>query len=203
MSALRPRLEALYRAGHDETPPALWQDPRLTGGEVFRDAAVLIAVTDRPEPGILLLYRPDHMRAHPGQIAFPGGRLDPGEDAVAAALREAQEEMGIDPALVQVIGTSDLYQTGSGYAVTPVLATVPADIAIHPNPAEVAQWFEAPAAHLLDPAHHVRQWIEGEDGSRHPFIEIVWGRHRIWGVTAAIINNLAQRLRWSEKPGHG
>ncbi len=195
MSELFERLERLYRDGEAATPPQLWEDPRLVGGEVFRPAAVLIAVTERAEPGVLLLHRPSHMRAHPGQIAFPGGRLDPGETAVEAALREAEEELGIDPKLVQVIGPSDCYHSGSGYEITPVLAMVPGDIAIHPNPAEVAQWFEAPLAHILTPANQVQQWLD-YGGVQVPFIEIIWQDHRIWGVTAAIIFNLSRRLNW-------
>lgn len=195
MSAVFQRLTRLYRQGEEAAPPQLWQDPRLIGGEQLRPAAVLIAVTERAEPGVLLLHRPTHMRAHPGQVAFPGGRLDFGETATQAALREAEEELGIDPALVQVIGASDRYHSGSGYDITPVLATVPADIAIHPNPAEVAQWFEAPLAHILNPANQVEQWLEF-GGVKRPFIEIMWQEHRIWGVTAAIIFNLTQRLNW-------
>jgi len=195
VSAVFERLERHYRQGEGGSPPLLSRDPRLVGGEEFRPAAVLIAVTERAEPGVLLLHRPSHMRAHPGQVAFPGGRIDPGETAIAAALREAEEELGIDPAMVRVIGPSDRYHTGSGYDITPVLATVPGDIAIHPNPAEVAQWFEVPLAHILTPANQVEQWI-AYNGVQHPFIEIMWHEHRIWGVTAAIIANLTHRLNW-------
>lgn len=196
MSSLKSRVEALYRRGQAAEPPQLWTDPRLKGDEEFKPAAVLVAITERERPSMLLLHRPSHMRAHPGQIAFPGGRLDPGETPVEAALREAWEELGVDPQNVQVIGPSDLYHSGSGYEITPVLATVPADMEIVPNPAEVAQWFEAPVDHLLDPANHVQKWIEYE-GRPHPFIEIVWQDHVIWGVTAAIISNLSKRLAWN------
>jgi 8-oxo-dGTP pyrophosphatase MutT (NUDIX family) len=137
------------------------------------------------------------MRAHPGQIAFPGGRLDPGETAVEGALREAHEELGIHPKDVQVIGTSDLYRTGSGYEITPVIGVIPPDLPIVPNPAEVAQWFEAPAEFVLDPANQKTKWIEAE-GARHAFVEITWYDHRIWGVTGAILHNLARRLNWND-----
>lgn len=195
MSALFARLEQHYRQGEAATPLQLHKDPRLSGGEETRPAAVLIAVTERDEPGVLMLHRPSHMRAHPGQVAFPGGRLDPGETPIVAALREAQEELGIDPAKVRVVGACDHYHSTSGYDITPVLAMVPGDIAIHPSPAEVAQWFEVPLAHILSPSNQVDKWIE-YDGVSHPFIEIMWQDHRIWGVTAAIIANLTRRLNW-------
>ena len=195
MSALGDRLSGLHRAGHAASAPQLWPDRPVADGALLAPAAVLVAFTDRAEPGMLLLHRPAHMRAHPGQIAFPGGRCDPGEDAATAALREAHEELGIDPALPRIIGAADLHRTGSGYVITPVLAVVPADITITPNHAEVADWFEAPAGFLLDPANHVRREAEIA-GSLRPVLEIIWRQHRIWGVTAAIIANLGARLRW-------
>jgi 8-oxo-dGTP pyrophosphatase MutT (NUDIX family) len=163
----------------------------------LRPAAVLIAVTDRAEPGVLLTHRPQEMRAHPGQVAFPGGKLDPGEDAVTAALREAQEELGIDPAQVRMIGASDRFITGTGYDVTPVLALIPPDLAIVPNPLEVSAWFEAPLAYLLDPANHIQRLGEWR-GVERPYLEIDWQGHRIWGITAAILANLSRRLQWQE-----
>ena len=156
---------------------------------------MLIAVTDRAEPGVILTHRPDDMRAHPGQVAFPGGKLDPGEDAVQAALREAQEELAINPSDVRIIGASDRFVTGTGYDVTPVLGLVPAGLAIVPNPREVASWFEAPLGFVLDPANHAhkqKEWF----GRTRPYIEIEWQGHLIWGITAAILANLARRLAW-------
>jgi 8-oxo-dGTP pyrophosphatase MutT (NUDIX family) len=186
-------------AGHADSPVRLWSDPRIEDIAQFKPAAVLIALTERERPGILLLHRPSTMRAHPGQIAFPGGRIDPGETPVEAALREANEELGIRPADVRVIGTSDVYRTGSGYEITPVIGVIPPDLAIQPNPAEVAQWFEAPADFVLDPANQRTRSVEFEE-KRHSFVEIVWNDgaqdHRIWGVTGAILHNLAGRLNW-------
>ena len=195
MSELFDRVSRLFEEGHAAAPPALWLDPRLQGVERFTPAAVLIAMTEREQPGFFFLHRPSNMRAHAGQIAFPGGRVDPGETAIEAALREAWEEMGIRPEDVRVVGTTDLYRTGSGYEITPVLGIVPPDIRIDPNPAEVSQWFEAPVDFVLDPANQVQKTIEHE-GRRHPFVEIDWQGHAIWGATGAILHNLAARLRW-------
>lgn len=195
MSALYRKVRELYEQGHADAPPQLWVDPRIREIEEFKPAAVLIALTERADPGMLLLHRPSTMRAHPGQIAFPGGRRDEGEGPVEAALREANEELGIRPEDVRVIGTSDIYQTGSGYEITPVVGIIPPDIEIVPNPTEVAQWFEAPVDFVLDPANQQQKTIEWE-GRMHRFIEIDWQGHLIWGVTGAILHNLAQRLAW-------
>lgn len=200
MSALFDHVARLYAEGHAKAPPQMWLDPRIHEITEFKPAAVLVAITDRPDPGMLLLHRPDTMRAHPGQIAFPGGRRDGAESAVDAALREAEEELGIDPARVRIIGPSDIYRSGSGYEITPVLAVVPGDIAITPNPTEVASWFEAPVAHVLNPANQTIQEIDWE-GARHRFVEIVWQSHVIWGVTGAILSNLAKRLAWEKTHG--
>jgi 8-oxo-dGTP pyrophosphatase MutT (NUDIX family) len=196
MSALFDEVSRLYQAGHDGPAPELFGDQRLDGITEFRPAAVLAAFTDRAkEPGVLLIHRPSNMRSHPGQIAFPGGGIDPGETPVEAALREAWEELGIHERDVRVIGTSDVYRTHSGFEITPVLGVVPADIEISPNPTEVAQWFEAPAAFLLDPANQKQQWVKWE-GAQRAYYEIPWQNHQIWGITAAILVNLSRRLRW-------
>ncbi len=189
-------LTRLYAEGHANPAPGVWEDPRIEGVTTFKPASVLVAITDRPEPGLLLIHRPDTMRSHPGQVAFPGGRRDPDEDVIAAALREAHEELGIDPAQVSIIGASDIYRTSTGYEITPVIAVVPADIAITPCPTEVAAWFEVPLAHVLDPANRTLRTME-HDGRQLQFIEIMWQGHRIWGVTGAILTRLIRRMDWT------
>ena len=159
-------------------------------------AAVLIAITEAAAPGVVLTVRREHLRTHAGQIAFPGGRLDPGEDAVGAALREAHEELLLDPREVDVIGALAPYRTVTDYRVTPVVAVIPAGLPLTPHEEEVADWFEAPLAHLLDPANHRRHTALFEGRDRH-YYEIVWDQRRIWGATAAMIVNLSRRLQWS------
>ena len=159
------------------------------------NAAVLIAITDRRAPGVILTVRREHLRTHAGQIAFPGGRVDPGEDAVAAALREAREEILLDPSMVEVVGAIEPYRTVTGYVVTPVLGAIPADLPLEPHEHEVADWFEAPLGFLIDPANQHRRSALFQGVTRH-YYETVWNDRRIWGATAAIIVNLSRRLQW-------
>ena len=182
---------------------ALGGDHELLAGDMVEHdpdggtpAAVLIAVTDRAEPGVILTVRREHMRTHAGQIAFPGGRIDPGEEAIAAALREANEEILLDPAAVEIVGTIEAYRTVTDYRVTPVIGVIPPDLPLEPHEHEVADWFEAPLSHLLDPEKQVRRSALFQGRTRH-YYEIDWNGRRIWGATAAMIVNLSRRLQWS------
>lgn len=159
-------------------------------------AAVLIAITDRAEPGVILTVRREHLRTHAGQVAFPGGRLDPGEDAIAAALREAHEEILLDSAAVDVVGAIEPYRTVTSYVVTPVLGVVPPGLPLEPHEHEVADWFEAPLSFLLEPANQRERSALFQARERH-YYEIIWNDRRIWGATAAMIVNLSRRLQWS------
>jgi 8-oxo-dGTP pyrophosphatase MutT (NUDIX family) len=157
-------------------------------------AAVLVPVILGPAPGILLTKRNAHLNKHGGQVSFPGGRIDPDEDAEAAALREAEEEIALDRGNVEVLGRMADYVTGTGYRITPVLGLLPPGLRFRPAPEEVDAVFELPLDVLLDPdapkrqRHHVRGvWRE----------YWVWPHpdHYIWGATAAILVHLAQKLR--------
>lgn len=159
-----------------------------------RAAAVLIAITDRPEPGVILTQRPDWLRSHAGQIAFPGGKIDDDDaGALAAALREAEEEIGIPRHQVEILGEADIYYTGSGFRITPIVGVIPPDLPLAINPDEVSDWFEVPLAFLLDPANariETGLW----QGQMRQYYDIQWQTWRIWGVTAGIIANLARRV---------
>jgi 8-oxo-dGTP pyrophosphatase MutT (NUDIX family) len=175
--------------------------PELLEGDVLEPAdgdltpaAVLVPVVDRPEPTVILTERPKTMRKHPGQISFPGGRIDPGDSGpVEAALREAEEEIGLPRRRVEVIGIADRYRTITGFEVTPVIAVVPPDLPLAPQPGEVADMFEAPLAFVLDPARQQIRTVEWQ-GRERRYYEIEWEGRRIWGATAAMIVNLSRRL---------
>lgn len=157
-------------------------------------AAVLVAITRREEPGVLLTVRRDNLRTHAGQVAFPGGRIDPGDPGPeGAALREAEEELGLAPANVEIWGRADPYRTVTGFAVTPVVGSVPPDLPLFPHEREVADWFEAPLAFILDPAN--QRPVEAEfQGRRRTYYQIDWNGRRIWGATAAMLVNLTRRI---------
>jgi 8-oxo-dGTP pyrophosphatase MutT (NUDIX family) len=158
-------------------------------------AAVLIAITDRTDPGVILTQRPETMRKHPGQVAFPGGRVDPDDvDSIAAALREAYEEVGLSRASAEIIGTTDIYRTITNYEITPVIAVVPPDLPLIGNE-EVTAIFETPLSFLLDARNHGTQTVDW-NGLERSYFEIFWADRRIWGATAAMIVNLSRRLAW-------
>jgi 8-oxo-dGTP pyrophosphatase MutT (NUDIX family) len=175
--------------------------PELLPGDAFDEevsdptpAAVLVPIVDRAEPTVIFTERPRSMRKHPGQVSFPGGRIDPGDDGpVAAALREAEEEIGLAPAFVEVIGTTDRYRTVTGFEVTPVVAAVRPGFVLRPHADEVADVFEAPLRFVLDPGRQVERTALWR-GRERTYYEIMWEGRRIWGATAAMLVNLSRRL---------
>jgi 8-oxo-dGTP pyrophosphatase MutT (NUDIX family) len=193
VSDLADRLRAALEA--TPTDPPIEGDYPGQRALASKDAAVLIAITDRTLPGILLTVRREHLRTHAGQIAFPGGRIEPDETASAAALREAHEEVLLDPAAVDLVGSIEPYRTVTGYVVTPVLGVIPPDLPLLPHEHEVADVFEAPLDFLLDPDNQRLQSALLQ-GRERRYYEIVWNGRRIWGATAAMIVNLSRRLQW-------
>lgn len=193
-ASIHDPLARAFAEGHRAPITDLMSDAAFAIDGRATPAAVLIAVTDvAHDPQIILTQRPRAMRDHPGQVAFPGGKIDPGEDAVTAALREAEEELALPRHAVRVIGTTDTYHTGTGFIITPVLGVVPPGLTLTPNPSEVEAWFEAPLAMLLDRD----SWTVNEvfwRGANRRYLELEWQGFRIWGVTAAIIANLSRRI---------
>jgi 8-oxo-dGTP pyrophosphatase MutT (NUDIX family) len=157
-------------------------------------AAVLVPVTIKSPMTMLLTERTAHLSAHAGQIAFPGGKIDAADrDACAAALREAEEEIGLDPRLVETLGYLEPYRTGTGYIITPVVALILENFTPKPDPAEVAGTFEVPLSFLMDERNHridSREWR----GSERHFYAMPYEQRYIWGATAGIIRALYRRL---------
>lgn len=163
--------------------------------DTLRDAAVLVPVIDREDGAtVLLTQRASHLRNHPGQIAFPGGRIDP-EDKTAcdAALRETQEEVGLDPTHIEVVGHMPYYLSGSGFRIQPVLSVVNPDFHLTINRQEVDEAFEVPLAFLMDPANHQRGSRRFQGRERFYFT-MPYERHFIWGITAGILHMIYERL---------
>lgn len=195
LSALRHRLSG------DTAPPeavaalATSDDAHdlITGP--LRPAAVLVPIIHGDAPGILLTQRAAHLNAHAGQVSFPGGRIEPGDASPeAAALREAEEEIGLAPGHVELAGRLPDYVTGTGFLITPVLGLLPDGLVLTPSPDEVAEIFMLPLSTLLDPDAPERRTRMFRGRERHFW---VWPHehHYIWGATAAILVHLANRLR--------
>jgi 8-oxo-dGTP pyrophosphatase MutT (NUDIX family) len=187
-----------------ERPPA-WSPEfagdggRLAGREPAA-ASVLVPLVARPEGvGVLLTRRTEHLKDHAGQISFPGGRSEPGDGSVVeTALREAEEEIGLGRAHVEVVGTMPEYRTVTGFEVTPVVALVKPEFELVLDPFEVAEAFEAPLEFLMNPSNHRRHRFEYDGGARQ-FLSMPWEgvdagggarRYFIWGATAAMLRNL-------------
>lgn len=195
---LTRRLSKALSDGHARDVPLIPHDglPR-DWTTATTPAAVLIPVTNRADPGVILTQRPTTMRKHAGQVAFPGGRVDDGDGSViAAALREAEEEIALPPDMVTIIGVTDLYRTITGYEITPIIGVIPPDLAFLPNADEVEAVFEVPLSFLLDPTNHKTREIDWQ-GEPRSYYEMHWEDRRIWGATAAMIVNLSRRLAWT------
>jgi 8-oxo-dGTP pyrophosphatase MutT (NUDIX family) len=194
------RLNADWLRSHFAAPP-IWQpealDESVGRRPVMIPAAVLIPLVARPGGlTMLLTQRTDHLNTHAGQISFPGGRAeDYDASLVDTALREAQEEIGLDRRHVEIIGHMPDYLTGTGYHVTPVVGLVTPPFALEADPHEVAEIFEVPLAFLMNGAHHKRLSIELPGGGRRSFYAMPYERYFIWGATAGMLRNLFHFLR--------
>lgn len=178
------------RGDHDADPVMR----RIAEVRPIRPAAVLVPIVDHPEPTVLLTQRAQHLPDHPGQVSFPGGKIDKGDDSpLASALREAEEEIGLDRAHVEQLGYLDLYMTTLGYRIVPVIARVKPGFALKLNVSEVDATFEVPLAFLMDQANVQRHSRDWQGMTRH-YYAITFGERYIWGVTAGILRNLYDRI---------
>ena len=168
----------------------------LAAGRKLRPAAVLVALWDRDgEVHVILTKRASHLKHHPGQIAFPGGKQEAGDSGPeATALREAQEEIGLAPASVTVLGRLADHETVTGFTVTPILAQITGGFDPLADPEEVEEIFSAPLSHLLNPGRYSiqgRHWL----GEQRRYYTVPWGPYYIWGATACILHGLAEQVQ--------
>jgi 8-oxo-dGTP pyrophosphatase MutT (NUDIX family) len=177
--------------GDLDLDPAAWE---RAGVVASRPAAVLIPVVDRETPTVILTLRTADLASHAGQIAFPGGKIEPDDESpLGAALREAEEEIGLAPALVEPLGYLDLYLTFSGFRILPTLARVAPAFALNLNASEVSEVFEVPLAFLMGPENHQRHSRDWKGITRQYYAMTYQDRY-IWGVTAGILRNLYERI---------
>jgi 8-oxo-dGTP pyrophosphatase MutT (NUDIX family) len=180
-----------FPRGDLDLDQTVWDE---AGVKATRAAAVLVPVVDHPEPGVLLTMRTGDLPSHANQVAFPGGKIDPGDATpLAAALREADEEIGLDAALIEPIGYLDLYLTFTGFRILPVLARVVPNYELRINASEVADAFEVPLAFVMDKANLARKSRDWKGVTRH-YYEMPFGERYIWGVTAGILRNLSEKI---------
>lgn len=178
------------RGDHDADPVM----KKIAEIRPIRPAAVLVPVVDHPEPTVLLTQRAAHLPDHPGQISFPGGKIDKTDDSPrASALREAEEEIGLDHSFVEPLGYLDLYMTTLGYRIVPVIARVRPGFQLTLNTSEVDNTFEVPLAFLMELKNHQRHARDWQGMTRH-YYAIPYGERYIWGVTAGILRNLYDRI---------
>ncbi|WP_248291222.1 NUDIX hydrolase [Neoroseomonas marina] len=193
-AGLRMRLSDPDSLPRDRPSPEDDLDRVARTGGVVVPAAVLVPLVMRPEPTVLLTLRSARLKSHSGQVSFPGGRMEAGETPEEAALREAEEEVGLDRSLPELVGRLPSLLTGTGFSVTPVVALLRPPFALRPEPGEVEEPFEYPLARLLDPAAPERRRQEFRGRVREFW---VWphDRHYIWGATASMLVTLAAVLR--------
>jgi 8-oxo-dGTP pyrophosphatase MutT (NUDIX family) len=170
-------------------------NPGMTAFATYREAAVLIPVLERSQLMVLFTLRTPKLSAHAGQVAFPGGKIEPGDsDPAAAALRETEEEIGLDPTTVTIVGSLDPYLTGTGFRIAPLLGRVASPpVAWNINRDEVAEVFEVPLAYVLTAENMLRK-SRVLGGRERSFYEMEYAGHTIWGATAGMIVDLYQRM---------
>jgi 8-oxo-dGTP pyrophosphatase MutT (NUDIX family) len=201
----------LILARVDRQPPTLDEllGPRVARGDgdlqplewaaretapALRAAAVLVPVIEYPEgPRVLLTRRADHLGTHSGQVAFPGGKIEPGETPAAAALREADEEVGLKSSFVEVAGYLDTYETGTGFRILPVVGFVRPGFTLTVHDGEVAEVFEVPLSFLMNPKNHERHKATWR-GREREYYAMPYNGHYIWGATAGMLKNMYDRI---------